>query len=90
MPTAAPIPNGLPERYLSFADNEAQGRSPLYESLARGAAHDPDIIAFLSTLPSAKQQPNLLFAAVRSLQSTPNDSPISSAACSPTARPSAL
>ena len=73
MPTAAPIPNGLPERYLSFADNEAQGRSPLYESLARGAAHDPDIIAFLSTLPSAKQQPNLLLAAVRSLQGTPND-----------------
>ena len=65
--TAGSIPDGLSERYIRFADNEARGRSPLYEALARGAAHDAEVIDFLSALPPAKQQPNLLFAAVRSL-----------------------
>lgn len=73
MPLAGPSPGGLSERYIRFAVNEARGRSPLYEALARGAAHDVEIIDFLSTLPSAKQQPNLLFAAVRSLGGVPND-----------------
>ena len=73
MSSAGSIPGGLSERYIRFADNEAQGRSPLYEALARGVAHDAEVIDFLSALPTAKQQPNLLFAAVRSLEGVPGD-----------------
>jgi hypothetical protein len=54
-------------RYIRFADQEAKGRSPLYETLARGVAGDPDTIAFLQSLPQEKQQPNLLLAAMRHL-----------------------
>ncbi len=73
MQTAGSIPGGPAERYISFADNEAQGRSPLFEALARGVAHDAEVIGFLSALPLAKQQPNLLFAAVRSLEGISED-----------------
>ena len=59
--------------YLRFADEEAHGRSPLYEELARGTASDPATIRFLLTLPRQKRQPNLLFAAVRFLFGTPRD-----------------
>lgn len=41
--------------------------------LARGVANDGQVIDFLSTLPPAKQQPNLLFAAFRSLAGIPRD-----------------
>jgi hypothetical protein len=58
-------------RYRRFADNEARGRSPLYEAFARGVSGDRDTIDFLLTLPPAKRQPNLLFAAVRHLSGTP-------------------
>jgi hypothetical protein len=51
--------------YLRFAQQEAAGRSALYEALALGAAGDADTLTFLLTLPAAKRQPNLLFAAVR-------------------------
>jgi hypothetical protein len=60
-------------RFRRFADLEADGRSPLYASLARGVAGDADTLAFLARLPNAKQQPNLLFAAVRHLRGTPRD-----------------
>jgi hypothetical protein len=58
-------------RYLRFAEQEAAGRSPLYETLARGVAEDPDTIDFLLTLPRDKQQPSLLFASLRHLFGTP-------------------
>jgi len=73
MPIAGSIPDSLSERYTRFAENEVRGRSALYEALARGVAHDAEIIDFLSTLPPAKQQPNLLFAAVRFLEGIPKD-----------------
>ncbi|TNC14306.1 DUF2332 domain-containing protein [Methylobacterium terricola] len=73
MSPASPVPGSLSERYTRFADNEARGRSPLYEALARGTAQDAEVIGFLSALPPAKQQPNLLFAAVRSLEGVPED-----------------
>jgi hypothetical protein len=60
-------------RFRRFADLEADGRSPLYASLARGVAGDADALAFLARLPGPKQQPNLLFAAVRRLCGTPRD-----------------
>jgi hypothetical protein len=58
-------------RYLRFAQEEARGRSPLYETIARGVAADEATIGFLLTLPRSKQQPNLLLAAVRHLYGTP-------------------
>jgi hypothetical protein len=51
--------------YRRFAEAEARGHSPLYEALALGVADDPAVLAFLAALPPAKQQPNLLLAAVR-------------------------
>jgi hypothetical protein len=59
------MPLTLPERYLVFARDEAAGRSALYEALSIGVAHDADLLSLLSALPVAKQQPNLLFAAVK-------------------------
>lgn len=56
--------------YNRFAD-EAHGRSPLYEELAYQVARDQPILEFLSALPRPKQQPNLLFAAVRYTCGTP-------------------
>lgn len=50
------------ERYLGFAA-EARGRSPQYEELATAVAGDSQVLAFLRSLPAAKRQPNLLFAA---------------------------
>lgn len=63
----------ISSRYIRFADEEVRGRSPLYETLARSVADDAAVIDFLSTLPAEKQQPNLLFAAVRFLFGTPGD-----------------
>jgi hypothetical protein len=61
----------LAARYTRFADDEARGRSPLYDSLARGVAGDCESLDFVLTLPADKRQPNLLFAAVRHLFGTP-------------------
>jgi hypothetical protein len=55
----------LASRYRRFAEIEARGRSPLYESIAAGVAADPFALLFLSALPEEKQQPNLLLAAMR-------------------------
>ena len=62
-------------RYRRFAEVEADGRSPLYAALARGVASDPVTLAFLATLPVAKRQPNLLFAALRRVAGLPRDWP---------------
>ena len=53
------------ERYLAFARDEAAGRSPLYKQLALGVARDTEVLSLLAALPTPKQQPNLLFAAVK-------------------------
>ena len=58
------------ENYREWAE-EARGRSPAYDSLARLVADDDTILRFLSTLPSGKRQPNLLFAAARYLLGSP-------------------
>jgi hypothetical protein len=55
----------LAERYLAFARDEAAGRSPLYEEFALGVARDTEVLSLLSALPTVKQQPNLLLAAVK-------------------------
>jgi len=58
------------ENYLIFG-REARGRSPVYESLSAAVAADDLILEFLATLPRAKRQPNLLFAAARYLLDAP-------------------
>ncbi len=55
------------ENYRRFAQLEAAGRSPSYETLALAVADDHDILTFLEGLPPLKRQPNLLFAAGRSV-----------------------
>jgi len=58
------------ETYRAFA-LEAAGRSPQYERLSTEVADDDAILSFLASLPPAKRQPNLLFAAARSLLGAP-------------------
>jgi hypothetical protein len=58
----SPMP--VAERYRRFAEREARGRSPLYERFALGVAGDRELLELLEQLPQAKQQPNLLLAAV--------------------------
>jgi len=65
--------NAIAERYRRFAVNEAAGRSPLYEACALAVAKTPWLLAALAALPQAKQQPNLLLAAVRRRSGTPAD-----------------
>src|SRR5437764_15412561 len=62
----------LSAAYRRFAEEEARGRSPLYEELARGIATDNEMLDLLLSLPRQKRQPNLLFAAARSLLGTPD------------------
>jgi hypothetical protein len=63
---------GTAENYRAFAA-EARGRSPRYEQLATAVADDPLVLAFLENLPTAKRQPNLLFAAACYLLGEPAD-----------------
>jgi hypothetical protein len=49
----------LADAYRRWAD-DACGRSALYVELAEGVAGDRELLAQLSELPVAKQQPNLL------------------------------
>ena len=66
---------GTAENYRAFAVAQARGRSPRYEEFAAGVAGDPALLAFLTGLPIEKRQPNLLFAAVRSLAGVLPDYP---------------
>lgn len=60
------------KRYSRFARNEARGISPFYEQLALEVCRDESLLDFISSLPVEKQQPNLLFAAVRYLYGAPD------------------
>ncbi len=42
-----------------------RGQSPCFEAWSRGVADDPEVLAWIGTLPRGKQQPNLVFAAAR-------------------------
>jgi hypothetical protein len=63
----------LAEVYRRFAVTEARGRSSLYETLALGVAGDAAVLGWLMSLPPAKRQPNLLFAAYRHVHRIPAD-----------------
>lgn len=51
------------EKYRDFASYADD--SPCYQAWAYGVAADPEVQGWLSSLPDAKQQPNLVFAAAR-------------------------
>jgi hypothetical protein len=51
--------------YQAFARREARGRSAAYQALAEPVAADPALVAFIASLPPAKRQPQLIFAAAR-------------------------
>ena len=53
--------------YAAFAAREARGVSPSYERLSLAVSRDDEVLSLLGGLPPAKQQPNLLFGAVRFL-----------------------
>lgn len=57
--------------YRTFARWEARGRSAAYESLAESVAGDAEVLDFLASLPPAKRQPQLVFAAARYLLGAP-------------------
>jgi hypothetical protein len=59
--------------YRQFARWEARGRSPAYESLAEAVAGDAGLVEFIGSLPSARQQPQLVFGAARYLLGSPPD-----------------
>ena len=63
----------IARRYLHFADMEAHGSSPSYETWSRAVAGDRALLSQLATLPAAKQQPNLVFAALRWHGERPGD-----------------
>lgn len=52
------------EQYRDFALHAA-GESPCFVAWSEGVAGDPEVLAWLDTLPVAKRQPNLIFAAAR-------------------------
>jgi hypothetical protein len=58
--------------YEKFAVHEAAGRSALYVELAAGVARDAELLAWLDGLPVGKRQPNLVFAAARTVAGTPS------------------
>lgn len=60
-------------RYHAFADREAHGVSPSYETYAGSVAENIDLLHRLLELPDGKQQPNLLFAATRHAAGLPGD-----------------
>lgn len=69
----APAFEKLRSRYRNFAEREASGVSPLYVEFANRVAESDELLAFLCTLPPPKQQPNLLFAALKFLLGTASD-----------------
>ncbi len=52
------------ELYRGFAVETAD-ESPCFTAWASEVAQDPEVLGWIATLPRAKQQPNLVFAAVR-------------------------
>lgn len=61
------------ERYRSFARQQAAGISPTFHDWALAAAGDSDLLTLIATLPTSKQQPNLVFAAARIHGAVPGD-----------------
>jgi hypothetical protein len=70
------IPAGLhklAERYARFAEIEARGSSPTYETLALAVSRSAELLAFIAALPKERRQPNLFLAAVRKVAGVARD-----------------
>jgi hypothetical protein len=65
--------DAIAQRYRTFAALEARGSSPSYVAWSRAVAGDRELLARLATLPARKQQPNLVFAALRWHGEEPGD-----------------
>jgi hypothetical protein len=63
----------IAERYLRFAADEAHGSSPTFEAWSLAVAGDVAVLGKLAGLPVPKQQPNLVFAALRWHGAIPGD-----------------
>jgi hypothetical protein len=63
----------IARRYERFASVEARGASAIYEQLTLAVAGSLELLAFLSSLPSERRQPNLFLAAVRQVSGVPRD-----------------
>lgn len=70
---AVPEAGRIADRYRTFGMSESAGESPLYATITAAIAEDWEILQFLSGLPVAKQQPNLLLASVAYLHGTAAD-----------------
>jgi len=62
----------IADRYRIFAHFEAKGRSAAYEALAGFFADSEPCLQYVSQFPSDKQQPNLVFAALRQIAGVPD------------------
>ena len=75
MTTPLTVRDSIAKRYRGFAKYEVKGRSPLYEMLASRVVDDEATLDFLARLPEIKQQPNLLFGAIKYLFGAAQDWP---------------
>jgi hypothetical protein len=66
--TPDPLLEALAQRFVTFADQECGDYTPFYAQLARGIAHDPEMLAIAAHTHSGQQAPNLLLAAVHDLR----------------------
>jgi hypothetical protein len=66
-PTLDPPLEALAQRFVHFAEQECGDYAPFYAHVARGIAHDPEILAIAAHTRSGQQAPNLLLAAVHDL-----------------------
>ena len=57
----------LAQRFVRFADQECGDYAPFYAHLARGIAHDPELLTIAAHTRPGQQAPNLLLAAVHDL-----------------------
>ena len=60
------------DRYRIFADYEAKDRSPPYVALANIFAKSEPCLRYVSQFSTDKQQPNLIFAALRKIAGVPD------------------
>ncbi|MFJ7733966.1 DUF2332 domain-containing protein [Lysinibacillus sp. NPDC097231] len=63
----------LSQQFRTFAKNECENSSPLYEHLANKIANDEEILNIAAFVPPGQPAPNLLLAAVHYLLSSTTD-----------------
>jgi hypothetical protein len=67
--------DAVQQRYARFAQDEAPGRSALYEEWASGVAADPEVQGIIARIPETRRQPPLVFAVSRMLGAGPEGYP---------------